>query len=264
MEQRPHMPIREFSRLTGIRRENLRFYDQIGLLSPETRKENGYRYYAWHQIESALLIGDLRALDVSIEEIKQYMQERSPERMLRLFEDQEERIQKEIERLHGLQDVMRLRADMARQAMRQEGALLIEQKESEPIFLVPTLEAGTDEEKIMYAYDYADAQGVNLSYPLGIVIAQEHLAKRGAHPIHQCYFKGGGKPNACKPAGVYAVAYGRSSYWATEEIYNRLLTFIPEQGYRISGNAYEEYPLDELSVAEGEAYGVRVEICVSR
>lgn len=45
-EQKSTMPIREFARLTGIRPANLRFYDQIGLLSPELRGENGYRYYS--------------------------------------------------------------------------------------------------------------------------------------------------------------------------------------------------------------------------
>lgn len=37
MNQKSTMPIREFARLTGIRPANLRFYDQIGLLSPELR-----------------------------------------------------------------------------------------------------------------------------------------------------------------------------------------------------------------------------------
>lgn len=46
MNQKSTMPIREFARLTGIRPANLRFYDQIGLLSPELRGENGYRYYS--------------------------------------------------------------------------------------------------------------------------------------------------------------------------------------------------------------------------
>ena len=33
MKDKSYMPIKDFSRLTGIKRENLRYYDQIGLLS---------------------------------------------------------------------------------------------------------------------------------------------------------------------------------------------------------------------------------------
>ena len=77
MNQKSTMPIREFARLTGIRPANLRFYDQIGLLSPELRGENGYRYYSRRQLSTAYLISDLRDLGVGLEEIKRYAGERS-------------------------------------------------------------------------------------------------------------------------------------------------------------------------------------------
>ena len=40
MNQKKQLSILEFSRLTGISRDNLRFYDRIGLLCPEQRGEN--------------------------------------------------------------------------------------------------------------------------------------------------------------------------------------------------------------------------------
>ena len=43
MQKKSKMQIKEFSALTGIKRETLRYYDQIKLLSPEFRGENGYR-----------------------------------------------------------------------------------------------------------------------------------------------------------------------------------------------------------------------------
>ena len=79
MNQKSTMPIREFARLTGIRPANLRFYDQIGLLSPELRGENGYRYYSRRQLSTAYLISDLRDLGVGLEEIKRYAGEREEE-----------------------------------------------------------------------------------------------------------------------------------------------------------------------------------------
>ena len=63
MSQKKQLSILEFSRLTGITRDNLRFYDRIGLLKPEIRGKNGYRYYTRHQLGSAYLIGSLRLLD---------------------------------------------------------------------------------------------------------------------------------------------------------------------------------------------------------
>lgn len=81
--QDSYMSIKEFSRLTGINRELLRFYDNIGLLTPEYRGENSYRYYGFRQIELANLISGLRSIDVGLEDIKSYLGERSPERMIK-------------------------------------------------------------------------------------------------------------------------------------------------------------------------------------
>ena len=36
--------IRQISKMTGISNDSLRFYEKLGILSPQ-RKENGYRYY---------------------------------------------------------------------------------------------------------------------------------------------------------------------------------------------------------------------------
>ena len=66
MNQKKQLSILEFSRLTGISRDNLRFYDRIGLLCPEQRGENNYRYYARSQLNSAYLISSLRLLEVGL------------------------------------------------------------------------------------------------------------------------------------------------------------------------------------------------------
>ena len=99
MNQKKQLSILEFSRLTGISRDNLRFYDRIGLLCPEQRGENNYRYYARSQLNSAYLISSLRLLEVGLEDIRRYSAGRTPERMLAFFAQQEERIQAEIEKM---------------------------------------------------------------------------------------------------------------------------------------------------------------------
>ncbi|MEW9095288.1 MAG: MerR family transcriptional regulator [Clostridiaceae bacterium] len=88
MKDKSYMTIKEFSRLTGIKRENLRYYDKIGLFSPELRGENGYRYYTRNQLTTSYLIISLREIGVSIEEIKKYIDIRTPEQIFSLFSTQ--------------------------------------------------------------------------------------------------------------------------------------------------------------------------------
>ena len=91
--------IGELAQLAGVSSRTLRYYDRIGLLCPEQRGENNYRYYARHQLNSAYLIGSLRLLEVGLEDIRRYSTGRTPERMLAFFAQQEERIQAEIEKM---------------------------------------------------------------------------------------------------------------------------------------------------------------------
>lgn len=265
MSQKKYLSILEFSRLTGIKRDNLRFYDRIGLLTPEHRGENGYRYYARRQLGAAYLIGSLRGLGVGLEDIKRHSAQRTPESMLALFARQEERIQAEIAQLRETSGIMRLYADMARQALRHgEGALALEERGRERIFLCPPIPEGASEEEAeIAAYEYANRRGIHLGYPLGAITARETLGE-GVPPISRFYFKTGKRANASKPAGLYAVAYGGGDPDCYGPFYLRLLGFIREQGLRITGDAYGEVLLDELSVQEAGQYYLRVEIPVAR
>lgn len=208
MNQKKQLSILEFSRLTGISRDNLRFYDRIGLLCPEQRGENNYRYYARHQLNSAYLIGSLRLLEVGLEDIRHYSAGRTPERMLALFARQEERIQAEIARLRETSEIMKLRASLAREALAHaDGEVLVEERPRERIFLCPPPPEGmSDEESESFAYEYAAGKGIHAGYPAGVLATPS-----GGGWAYRFYFKTGGRRgNAWKPAGRYAVAYGQA------------------------------------------------------
>lgn len=72
------LTIGQFAALHGINKKTLMWYDEIGLFQPVVvNPENGYRYYNYHQssiLETILL---LRELDVSVNEIQEFMKNRS-------------------------------------------------------------------------------------------------------------------------------------------------------------------------------------------
>ena len=63
------MTIKEIEEKSGIPRANIRFYETEGLLNPE-RRANGYREYSEEDLEILMKIKLLRALHISLEEIK--------------------------------------------------------------------------------------------------------------------------------------------------------------------------------------------------
>ena len=62
--------IGDFSKITGLTVKTLRFYHEQGLLTPTyVDDETGYRYYDRSKVETARIIGHLRSLDLSLDEI---------------------------------------------------------------------------------------------------------------------------------------------------------------------------------------------------
>jgi DNA-binding transcriptional MerR regulator/effector-binding domain-containing protein len=267
MKTKSHMPIKEFSFLTGIKRENLRYYDQIGLLSPEFRGENGYRYYTRDQLSTAYLIISLREIGIGIEEIRRYIDIRTPGEMFALFSSQKKHILTEIKKLKRILEVMQLYVDMAEEAMKyKENSINIEYKKKEPIFLGPIISKDSSdnfiEDSAISFYNYASENGIDIGYPLGAIISKENIeAEKPLYAI-QYYFKTLNDHNSYKAEGKYAVYYGRCAYGESDNIYEKLYKFIKENNLRICSDAYEEYPLNELSTKVEEQYCVKIEIMV--
>lgn len=63
------MNTKQAEELTGISRQNIRYYERMGLLTPIRGKENSYRDYSKEDIEVLKLIKMLRMLDMPLEDI---------------------------------------------------------------------------------------------------------------------------------------------------------------------------------------------------
>lgn len=259
-----YMPIREFSRLTGLTADTLRFYDRIGLLVPEFRKENGYRFYTGRQLNFAYLISLLRGIGVGLDEIKHYTDDCTLEGMFSLLSKQEAHIQEEMNRLGEMKEIMHLYADMANEVLiRGRDAIYLEEREREPVLYCPRTTGEEDDAAgEIRAYEYAKEQGINTGYPMGCCVALSVLEERRAFTVSRRYFKVRRGSNGWKPGGSYAVAYGKSQMWKPDLIYQKALEFIRARGLEPKGEAYEEYPMDEMALQGGTAYLVRIEIPV--
>lgn len=67
------MNIKQAESLTGVTRQNIRFYEKQGLLKPSRNQENDYREYSQEDIQALKLIRLLRMLDMPLEEIRQIL-----------------------------------------------------------------------------------------------------------------------------------------------------------------------------------------------
>ena len=90
------LTVKEFSRLSGIERTTLRYWDEIGLFSPAKRDpENNYRYYSSDQIIMVNFINVLSDLNIPLKTIGEMSGKRTPESIVRLIEQREKELDME-------------------------------------------------------------------------------------------------------------------------------------------------------------------------
>ena len=101
------LTIGQFAAMHGINKKTLMWYDEIGLFKPAAiNPENGYRYYNYYQspiLETILL---LRELDVSINEIQNFMKNRSAGNLKCLLEEKIAKLDMQITHLQAIRTTL--------------------------------------------------------------------------------------------------------------------------------------------------------------
>ena len=64
------MKISKLAQVTGIPAKTIRYYEEIGLIPPPPREENGYRYYTDGDVERLVFIRRCRELRIPLEQIR--------------------------------------------------------------------------------------------------------------------------------------------------------------------------------------------------
>ena len=99
----------EFAKLHHVNKRTLHYYDEIGLFQPNRKGENEYRYYSYQQSPEFELILAFRELGMSIEEIKAYYAERTPENFRRILQDKQHSIHEQIRHLRKIRQMLKVK-----------------------------------------------------------------------------------------------------------------------------------------------------------
>ncbi|WP_077338043.1 MerR family transcriptional regulator [Pseudocolwellia agarivorans] len=64
------MKISEIASKVNVSAKTIRYYEEVGLLEPPLRKDNGYRLYHQKNVETLIFIRRCRELNIAISDIK--------------------------------------------------------------------------------------------------------------------------------------------------------------------------------------------------
>ncbi|MCL1982517.1 MAG: MerR family transcriptional regulator [Clostridiales bacterium] len=269
MEDHGLFTISDFAKLSRTTRDTLLYYDKIGLLSPAARGENNYRYYSSGQFTIVNVIRTLQELGMTLDEIKNLKDQRTPERADELFLRQIERIDATInEWVRARKLLFTLQKSIHSALGVNEKEIAVQLLPAEAIILggLNDYSHGRDDMDALLSF-YIDTNekypDLNLNYPVWATFSEERVKSGNlVWPDRYYYYNPEGHDQ--RPAALYAVGYQRGFYGQSGDLYRRMFDYIDKNDFEICGNAYEEYPLNEVSVSDDTNYLMRVMITVRK
>ena len=271
-----YLSIGEFSKISGISRKNLIYYDNIGLFSPEITLANGYRFYYYRQLYAVNMICTLKDIGVPLKKIKEYTENINPERLIELFGNQLNNVEAEISKLTQIRDmmVMRIEDALTAQDIRTD-AIELHHFKAEPIFVSKNLQM-IEGQRVTFSkmltrfYQHANSQGYHTSFPYGTMVDLTHYDETIDFPDFQYSdeFKNAFRfyyrvpiSNTYKPAGGYLVLYTYGfDFEQRSAIYRKIIDYAKKHSLKLRRELYEDYLVNEVSTSKPEDYLVRITI----
>lgn len=98
--------VTELAKQFNLSRSTILYYERIGLLTPNFRSENGYRWYGEKEISKLASIVAYRAFGMAIAEIKPLLNQTSKSSQSQLLKDQFYKLEQEINKLRKQQEAI--------------------------------------------------------------------------------------------------------------------------------------------------------------
>lgn len=183
MERKNLFPIGEVSKLFHISVSSLRHYENIGLLSPEyISPDSGYRYYSTEQFEVLNTIRYLRALDMPLNEIEDFLKNKDINRISEKLRQQKQVVLKKQQELKRIEQKIERRLSWLSDAQSTplDAISLIQLPPCRIVWVDSSLKISSshDMETSIRKLDKSDAEAVVFLGKVGLGISAEHLEAR--------------------------------------------------------------------------------------
>lgn len=254
----------EFAKICQVEKHVLFHYDEIGLFRPAIVKENGYRYYSYHQYDTFAVIRTLKRLGTSLKEIKVYLEQRNPELFLALLAEKQEKLERDLQTLKNTQDLICGLQEYTRQAIESTDEVTLVTLPSELILRSDLIEHTTDRSFAMFMEEYirfSNTNHVAVQESVGSIIAVDTLRKEDYLNYAYLYMRVRepveGK-TVLRQAGKYLCAYHRGAYETMSETYHKLFDYADAHRIPLGQYVYEEYPVSDIAQKDRAGYITRL------
>ncbi len=261
------LTIGQFAAMHGINKKTLMWYDEIGLFKPiSSNPENGYRYYSYHQspvLETILL---LRELDVSINEIKDFMKNRSAQSLKYLLEEKTAALDMQITHLQAVRTLLcTLSRNMSTLLTMDLSEISIVEKEERCLITVDVDQDTTFEQEVELIRTETEKYHLGRLHKAsyGSMIPAASLLSGSFNDYSKLFieipFLAYQPGLHIAPGGKYLKAFHKGDWDQLPERYQEILSYAESHGLRLHGFSYE-MGINENVIDRMEDYIVQIEI----
>ena len=272
--------ISELAKYFNISNQTLHFYDKIGLLKPTyVNPQTGYRYYNQEQFNKMFTIIELKNIGFSLDEIAEIQKNRDLSSMESLIMRNHDILTRKIEELEEIKNRTEYYLDVieASKHPRKASDIRLEHMPSRKMFYVRvdfSINELSKYVEITYK-SYVKASGLSggllKKTPMGkMVFTMDESSLRNKKFK---YYSGIGLtvPDDTEHRSVielkeslYAIAKHIGSYDSLPQTYRKLISYIEENGYEISGMAAEVSLVSIVQTDRSEEFVTEIQIPVRK
>lgn len=262
----------EFAKLCNIKKQTLFHYDAIGIFSPEIKDANGYRYYSYQQFDIFTVITSLKEINMPLKEIKDYLDNRTPNTLVELFKNKIIQVDNEIENLKRIRKLMETKIAITEKACSIDyDNISLEFLDKEYLILSESIENISHQDYLRIVSEhmnYCNLNHLNSGHSIGAMISKDNILKGVDENYSYLYTRLDTYNNVpfifTKPKGLYCIAYHRGDYRTINNTYKIMLEFLKNSNFNIGRYSYEEFLLDETSVKGYDNYITQILIEVEK
>lgn len=252
----------QFAKICGIPKHILFHYDEIKLFQPEITKENGYRYYSFRQLDTFSIISALKRLGMPLKEIKKYMDERNPTKLVNLLEQKSNEVAKEIIKLKNTKREIDSLKDLTENALSVEYNIIeLAYHKSMKAICSTFMDNGNDVPYSIFVTEliaFRNNSNASMIDFLGASLTINNIREKRFDSFSYLYTKtnNADKKNntLVRKEGWYLQVYYKGSYRNISEMYTKIIQYAKDHQIKLGKNAYEEYLIFEIGTKNRDDY----------
>ena len=274
MEDTELFQIGDVAKLFHLSVGTLRHYEQYGILKPEyTDKKTGYRYYSIRQFEVLTNIRYLRALDMPLEEIADFINNRDIDVIEEKLKNQKKIIAEKKKELEKREQKIDHRIEQSEDAVKSElnKIKLISVEEQRIVFIRDNIKWSSylSLEHSIRQLEKKQKTPVTYQGKVGVGISKENLIS-GTFGHYEIVFVILDKEDdyegkvEIQPKGLFVTVRFNGSHNEAEKYYQMLIEYIKANNFEITGFSRELALIDNVITNDESKFVTEISIPVRK